>query len=74
MGGQLNYFGLWLEDEYGLGHSMAKPLSTTYHNPTLSKQPEFKYTDLEVWKVSNIQEDIEEEEAKKEQRVGVSFV
>lgn len=69
MGGQLNYFGLWLECEYGQGHSMAKPLSTTYHSPTLSHGSEFSYTDLEVWRVSNIQEDIEEEEAKAEQRV-----
>ena len=69
MGGQLEYFGLWLDCEYGIGHSMAEPLSTTYHNPTLSKQAKFTYTDVELWKLSNIQEDIEEEEAKAEQRV-----
>lgn len=66
MGGQLNYFGLWLDCEYGAGHSMAKPLSTTYHSPTLSHAPQFVYTDLEVWKVTNIQEDLEEEEARAE--------
>lgn len=73
MGGQLRYFGLWLDCEYGQGHSMAKPLSTTYHSPTLSKQEQFQYTDVEVWKVSNIKEDIEEAEAKAEQRVSYIF-
>ncbi|XP_067942260.1 MTOR-associated protein MEAK7-like [Watersipora subatra] len=69
MGGQINYFALWLDCEYGQGHSMAKPLSTTYHSPTLSKEPQFRYTDMEVWRVSNIQEDIEEAEAREGQRV-----
>jgi len=67
MGGQLDYFGLWLDCEYGKGHSMAKPLSTTYQSPTLSHVSEFTYTDLEVWRVSNIQEDLDEEAEKAEQ-------
>ena len=61
MGGQLNYFGLWLDCEYGTGHSMAKPLSTTYHNPTLSKESHFEYSDLEVWHVASLIPDDDED-------------
>ena len=66
MGGQLNYFSLWLADEYGKGHSMAKPLGTTYHSPQLSAEPHFEFSDLQVWRCSNIQEDEEAEEEARE--------
>ena len=51
MGGQHDYFALFLDHEYGKGHSKAHPLSTTYHSPQLSKQEEFQIKHVEVWAV-----------------------
>ena len=51
MGGQHEYFGLWLDHDYGSGHSKAHPRSTTYNSPQLSKEEEFKIAKLEVWAV-----------------------
>ena len=51
MGGQLDYFGLWLSQEYGRGHSKAKSHCTTYNSPQLSKSESFKVHGLEVWGV-----------------------
>jgi hypothetical protein len=53
MGGQLNYFGLWLSGDYGSGHSMARPTCTTYGSPTLSSTEEFKIDCLEAWGVGD---------------------
>jgi hypothetical protein len=51
MGGQYDYFGLFLDHDYGKGHSKAHPLSTTYNSPQLSKQEEFQIKHIEVWAV-----------------------
>eukprot|EP00731_Ephydatia_muelleri_P026055 Em0018g155a len=51
MGGQLNYFGLWISAEYGTGHSKAAPKCSTYGSPVLSHQDEFHIDVLEVWGV-----------------------
>ena len=51
MGGQLDYFGLWLSQDYGTGHSKAKSHCTTYNSPQLSKSESFKVQTLEVWGV-----------------------
>ena len=51
MGGQLNYFGFWLDDDFGSGHSRGQPSCTTYGNPPLSAQEEFKIDKLEAWGV-----------------------
>ena len=53
MGGQLNYFGLWISGDYGSGHSMARPKCTTYGSPTLSSTEEFKIDRLEAWGVGD---------------------
>ncbi|CAD5117440.1 DgyrCDS6208 [Dimorphilus gyrociliatus] len=52
MGGQLKYFGLWLDSDFGKGHSKAKPSSTTFKSPQLSAEDEFEIDILEVWSVS----------------------
>ena len=49
MGGQLDYFGLWLSADFGKGHSRAKPKCTTYASKQLSGQEEFSVYSLEVW-------------------------
>ena len=46
-GGQLDYFGLFLKDDF-TGSSFAKPTSTTYGSPQLSANETFKITHLEV--------------------------
>ena len=40
-GGQLEYFGLWIDLSLDIGHSRAAPLSTTYASPYLSRQENF---------------------------------
>ena len=51
MGGQLNYFGLWLDENFGSGHSRGQPSCTTYGSPPLSAEEEFKIDRLEAWGV-----------------------
>nr|CAB3263051.1 uncharacterized protein LOC100187118 [Phallusia mammillata] len=49
MGGQHEYFGLWLSSEFGKGHSKAKPTCTTYKSPQLSSSEEFLIDTVEAW-------------------------
>lgn len=51
MGGQLDYFGLWISGNYGHGHSKAHPLCSTYNSPRLSEEEEFAIDLVEVWGV-----------------------
>ncbi|XP_069758290.1 MTOR-associated protein MEAK7 isoform X2 [Narcine bancroftii] len=53
MGGQHSYFGLWIDSNYGQGHSKAKPRCTTYSSPQLSAKEHFTVDTLEVWMVGN---------------------
>nr|XP_056718839.1 MTOR-associated protein MEAK7 [Euleptes europaea] len=53
MGGQHDYFGLWIDSNYGKGHSKAKPRCTTYNSPQLSAQEDFTLDALEVWAVGD---------------------
>ncbi|KAL2093072.1 hypothetical protein ACEWY4_010384 [Coilia grayii] len=52
MGGQHGYFGLWLDSDFGQGHSRARPKCTTYGSPQLSADEDFKLDAMEVWAVS----------------------
>jgi hypothetical protein len=60
MGGQLNYFGLWIgADNFGEGHSKASPLSSTYRSPQLSNSEQFTIEEMEGnTKIININTDI----------------
>ncbi|XP_071448939.1 MTOR-associated protein MEAK7 [Hetaerina americana] len=49
MGGQFNYFGMWLDADFGSGHCSKS--CTTYDCPQLSKETEFKIQHVEVWAV-----------------------
>ena len=49
MGGQFDYFGLWLSADFGKGHSCAKPTCTTYASKQLSRSENFSIHSLEVW-------------------------
>ena len=49
MGGQLEYFGLWLDSEFGKGHSRGKPTCTTFGSPPLSASEQFQIDELEAW-------------------------
>lgn len=51
MGGQMNYYGLWLDDDFGTGHSRGQPSCTTYGSPPLAAQEDFKIDKLEAWGV-----------------------
>ncbi|KAJ3036007.1 hypothetical protein HDV00_003142 [Rhizophlyctis rosea] len=48
-GGQLNYFGLWIDSSFERGHSRGNPRSTTYDNPQLSGTEEFEIDFVEAW-------------------------
>lgn len=48
MGGQHNYWGLWLDSEYGKGES--SPSCTTFAGyQQMSHSKDFTYRHLEVW-------------------------
>ncbi|XP_023117803.2 MTOR-associated protein MEAK7 [Amphiprion ocellaris] len=51
MGGQHGYFGLWLDCDFGHGHSRARPKCTTYGSPQLSGDEDFTIDSMEVWAV-----------------------
>jgi hypothetical protein len=59
MGGTLEYFGLWIDSEFGKGK--CSPSCTTYNCPQLSTTQDFTITHMEVWGVG--------EEPKKEEGV-----
>ncbi|XP_051703306.2 MTOR-associated protein MEAK7 isoform X1 [Oryctolagus cuniculus] len=56
MGGQHHYFGLWVDTDFGKGHSKAKPTCTTYSSPQLSAQEDFRFDKMEVWAVGDPEE------------------
>ncbi|XP_060933319.1 MTOR-associated protein MEAK7 [Limanda limanda] len=62
MGGQHGYFGLWLERDFGRGHSRARPTCTTYGSPQLSGEEDFTVDSVEVWAVGKPPEPEEDEE------------
>ena len=51
MGGQFDYYGLWISDEFSHGQSRAEPHCSTYGSPQLSAEPHFQLAALEVWRV-----------------------
>ncbi|KAM9607279.1 MTOR-associated protein MEAK7 isoform 1-T2 [Trichechus inunguis] len=53
MGGQHGYFGLWIDVDFGKGHSKAKPTCTTYNSPQLSAKEDFQFHRMEVWAVGD---------------------
>lgn len=54
MGGQHSYFGLWLDSDFGKGHSRARPKCTTYGSPQLSGEEDFTLDSMEVWAVGKL--------------------
>ncbi|XP_077568069.1 MTOR-associated protein MEAK7 isoform X3 [Stigmatopora nigra] len=63
MGGQHSYFGLWLDSDFGHGHSRARPKCTTFGSPQLSGDENFILDSMEIWAVGKASEPDEEEEA-----------
>ncbi|XP_053742096.1 MTOR-associated protein MEAK7 isoform X1 [Synchiropus splendidus] len=64
MGGQHHYFGLWLDSDFGRGHSRARPKCTTYGSPQLSADEDFAVDCVEVWAVGKLPEPEEDDEVK----------
>ena len=60
MGGQLEYFGLWLDAEYGKGK--CAPSCSSFAAPQLSKEENFTYHHVEVWGVGDEPQDEDEED------------
>lgn len=54
MGGQLHYFGLWVDENFDTGHSKAIPKCTTYNSPQLAGQTEFQVEAIEVWSIQSL--------------------
>lgn len=44
----MNYFGLFISEDFVRGHCRASPISTTFGNPQLSLKSDFEIEDLEV--------------------------
>ena len=61
MGGQHGYFGLWLDSDFGRGHSRARPRCTTYGSPQLSGEEDFILDHLEIWAVGKPPQDPDQE-------------
>ncbi|XP_062317177.1 MTOR-associated protein MEAK7 [Osmerus eperlanus] len=61
MGGQHGYFGLWLDSDFGRGHSRARPRCTTYGSPQLSGEEDFILDQLEIWAVGKPPQDPDQE-------------
>ncbi|CAN2389261.1 TBC LysM-associated domain containing 1, partial [Pristimantis euphronides] len=59
MGGQHDYFGLWVDSNFGKGHSKAKPRCTTYNSPQLSATEEFSIDSMEVWGLGDLSEELQ---------------
>ncbi|CAI9570765.1 unnamed protein product [Staurois parvus] len=59
MGGQHEYFGLWIDSNFGKGHSKAKPRCTTYNSPQLSANEEFTIDAMEVWALGEMPEHLQ---------------
>ncbi|XP_077424901.1 MTOR-associated protein MEAK7 [Vanacampus margaritifer] len=62
MGGQHGYFGLWLDSDFGHGHSRARPKCTTFGSPQLSGEEDFILDSMEVWAVGKPSDPEEGEE------------
>ncbi|KAI8926677.1 TLD-domain-containing protein [Entophlyctis helioformis] len=57
LGGQMDYFGLFVESSFEAGHSMAQPRSTTFGSPQLSQESRFLIDYVEVWCVKQQERD-----------------
>lgn len=67
MGGQFDYWGLWLDEEYGNGR--CSETCTTYNNYfQLSANKEFKIRNVEVWGVG---EKIEKDESERNTKASI---
>ncbi|XP_054743551.1 MTOR-associated protein MEAK7 [Anastrepha obliqua] len=61
MGGQFNYWGLWIDSDYGSGQSSES--CTTYGDYVqLSKRKDFRIRNLEVWGIGEEPKDEDSEE------------
>ena len=47
MGGQMDYFGLWIDQNFETGHSRAGPKSTTFNSNVLASESDFKIDTVE---------------------------
>ncbi|RUS27520.1 hypothetical protein BC938DRAFT_483124 [Jimgerdemannia flammicorona] len=47
LGGQMDYFGLWISADFEHGHSRAAPHCTTYASPKLAGKEEFIVDEVE---------------------------
>ncbi|XP_056273327.1 MTOR-associated protein MEAK7-like [Pseudoliparis swirei] len=69
MGGQHGYFGLWLDGDFGRGHSRARPTCSTYGSPQLSGEEDFTLDSVEVWAVGKTPQPEEGEEGRGQKSV-----
>ena len=63
LGGQLEYFGLWIDAEYG--KARCAPSCSSYTSPQLSEKEYFKFTHCEVWAVGEEPENEDDENVRK---------
>lgn len=80
MGGQFEFFGLWIDQSFDRGHSKASARGcTTYGSPRLSAKEEFEVDCIEVWAVGKKkpkegeEDEEDDEETTDGAKVGVRF-
>nr|KAJ3405616.1 hypothetical protein HK105_003708 [Polyrhizophydium stewartii] len=56
-GGQIGYFGLWVDAGLDAGHSMARPACTTFASPRLSDEDTFDVDEIEIWCLRRVEVD-----------------
>lgn len=69
-GGQLSYFGLYIDADFLGGHSFANPISSTFGNPRLSADQDFKLESAEVLLIEKTEMD--DRFVRQEERQGLS--
>lgn len=56
-GGQLGYFGIWIDADFGKGSCKGTPMCSTYGNQILSAKEDFEIEAIEVWCVKEAEID-----------------
>ena len=60
MGGQIDFFGLWIDSEYG--KARCAPSCSSFASPQLSKEEYFHFDHLEVWAIGDLPEEDSDDE------------
>lgn len=69
MGGQMDYFGLWIDSSFNYGYSKVKFKCTTYGSFQFFVDFEFEVDIIEVWGFGSEKKEEEDSDEEKEKNV-----